>query len=214
MKSTKFLLLAWFICNIHFLNSQLYNISTEPYPFFDGSSDILLFEGGKYLLEKTPLNVFPGYDKIYPELPDVAIEILPGYGSMDKDYEVEWLLIDSVLYMTNIRFEYCLGLDPEKAKEFFPNDEQFIRMEKLTQRKFEKYKYLKGFTYIPNPYGVIEGDWISGVYYIKKPMNINEPKENWYLAPSYRLEFEKGKLISLTKAYKIPNAELLPDKSE
>ena len=196
-----FILYFLFLGNILSPKAQLLQRPTsESYQFFDGSSDILIFDGEKYLLEKTPLDVFPEYDKIYPELPYVLIEILPGYGSMDKNYEVEWILTDSMLYLSNITFEYCLGLDPGNAKEIYPNNEHFVRMEKLTQRKFEKYNYLKGFIYIPNPHGVIKADWVTGIIHMKKPQGKNESYKSWAVAPSYRLVFKKGKLISKSEA--------------
>lgn len=186
--------------NMTFLKAQLRDPITEQYDFSDGTLDILNMDGIKYSMEQSPLNVFKGYIKLYPEIPMVIEETMPGSRYTDKNYAIDWILVDNLLYLSDIHFRsYLLKDSVYIIKYFSNNNEKFARMERLTQRKFEKYKYLKEFTYIPNPYGVLEASWVTDTIYIKKPYRHNESYEGWKATPSYRLVFNKGKLMSMSE---------------
>lgn len=184
-----------------YMNAQVRDTCTFYYNFIDSSSDIFHYEGKKYLMEKSPLDFFEGYRELYNEIPKFLVETMPGGGSVDKNYAAGWIIRDGELYLSNINFKDCVGVLPDGVEKLYPDNEVFKRMERLTQRKFEKYTYSKGFNYIPNPYGFLKASWFTGTLFVKRPLDSDrqETLAHWQAEPSLRLIFQEGKLISITK---------------
>ena len=183
--------------------------------FGGGTLDLFHHNGTKYLMRTTPLNIFSGYKNLYPEIPNVEIEAIPGtMGFVDKNYAAEWIIIDSILYLSNINFDDCFSMDPKVIQKLYPDKEHYVRMEKLTGEKFKKYNPKNQEIQVPNSGHLLRASWFTGILHIKKPLDYehNESFQKWLKTSLYRLAFEKGKLLSIAETHKVDKTDLLEIK--
>lgn len=170
------------------------------------TSDVLYLNDSTpfYLMEKSPLKAFQNYRDIYDSYHEFAIvemdmilgSFIPPRGNK---YYVRWLLLDSTLYLGDIRF---FDNVPDSV---FPNNKQYRIMEELTQVKFDKEVARK--YELPDSMQLEEGlmpaVWVSDVFLIKqvrfaKPRQYPEESyESWTKKPCIELVFQKGKLVSM-----------------
>lgn len=183
--------------------------------FYGGTLDVFHYNGTKHLMRTSPLDIFSRHKNLYPEIPNVEIEAIAGtMGFVDKNYAAEWIIIDSILYLSNINFDDCFSMDPKVIEKLYPNKEQYIRMEKLTGEKFKKYKPKNKEIQVSDPGHLLRASWFTGTLYIKKPLDYehNESYPNWLRTVFYRLTLKNGKLISITETYKVDKTDLLKIK--
>ena len=179
-----------------------------------------------YLMNKSPLEAFPGYKDLYAsfDLPQV-IPWIP-YGvrvNRRGTYHVIWCLRDSMLYLSDIDITHASFCE---YKSFFPNNEQYKLMEELTKVEFDKsYPLPSGnpLTY-HNTIGMMlatwsndtilikissgqylggQGEWrsfycadLNDTIWYKRPAPLLE-LDKWMKIPSEELIFKNGKLISM-----------------
>ncbi|MDD4090002.1 MULTISPECIES: hypothetical protein [Proteiniphilum] len=151
-----------------------------------------------YLMDQSPLKVFYNYQDIYDTYHEfVPVEDYMGIGMFilsgpNTSYYAHWLLIDSTLYLNDIKFF-------EDPSTIFPNNEQYRLMEELTQVKFNKNVSRK--YHLPNSIlseeGLMPAIWVSNVFLIKKARKYEENFESWMETPCIELVFQKGKLVSM-----------------
>ncbi|SFL04961.1 hypothetical protein SAMN05216357_111107 [Porphyromonadaceae bacterium KH3CP3RA] len=171
------------------------------------TSDMLYLNDSSsfYLMNQSPLKVFHNYQDIYdPYHEFVPVEFDMEIGSfippgLNTSYYVHWLLIDSALYLSEIKF-----FEDPSAIFPFPNL-QYSLMEELTQVKFNKEVSEK--YHLPNSIlsegGLMPATWVSNVFLIKKTRVVKsreypeESAESWIKKPCIELVFQKGKLVSM-----------------
>lgn len=152
-----------------------------------------------YLMDQSPLKVFHQYQDIYDRYHGFArVEIdmiLGGFipPGPNTTYYAYWLLIDSTLYLSEIKF----FLDPSDIFPF-PNL-QYRVMEALTKVKFNK---VIGEKYqLPNKIvskeGLMPAIWVSNKFLIKKVRKYEEDIDSWIKRPCIELVFQKGKMVSM-----------------
>ena len=161
-----------------------------------------------YLMDQSPLKVFHQYQDIYDRYHGFArVEIdmiLGGFipPGPNTTYYAYWLLIDSTLYLSEIKF----FLDPSDIFPF-PNL-QYRVMEGLTKVKFnkeigEKYQLPNS---IVSKEGLMPAIWVSNLFLIKKARlgkvreYPEESAESWLKRPCIELVFQKGKLVSMKES--------------
>ncbi len=152
-----------------------------------------------YLMDQSPLKVFHNYQDIYDAYHEfVPVEFDMGIGRFirpgpNTSYYARWLLIDSTLYLSDIKFF-------EEPSTIFPFPNiQYRLMEELTQVKFNKD--VSGKYHLPNSIlseeGLMPAIWVSNVFLIKKVREYEENIKSWMKAPCIELVFQKGKLVSM-----------------
>lgn len=162
------------------------------------TSDVLYTNDSTYfLMDKSPLEKFPDYKKLYDRYKDKTIENVDvAYGSAIRpdgttNYFIVWYLNDSLLYLSDINFFLII----DRIENIFPNNEQYKLMEQLTGVKFDtKYDRSK-MPKIVNPFGSMPATWFSDTIIVKLAKNrINFHK--WENEPCRELIFKNGRLIS------------------
>ncbi len=126
-----------------------------------------------YLMNKSPLEAFPGYKDIYASYnlsKPISWTWIP-YGAEvmrhpEATYQAIWCLRDSALYLSDIVFfqvYFC------EYKSTFPYDEQYKLMEKLTGVEFdENQSPLSGNPFRHrNTIGMMPATWSSDTILIK-----------------------------------------------
>jgi len=175
------------------------------------TSDMLYLNDSSsfYLMDQSPLKVFHYYQDIYDRYYDFApveIDMILGGSippSPNTSYYAYWLLIDSTLYLSEIKFFQ----DPSTIFPF-PNL-QYRVMEGLTKVKFNKEvsKKYQLPDKIVSEEGLMPAIWVSNLFLIKKARlgkvreYPEESAESWMKRPCIELVFQKGKMVSMkTKA--------------
>ncbi len=233
MKKYNYFLLIFLLINslIGLIEAQQFPKSKNLSEFMRKSktTDILYINDTVvYLMDKSPLEVFSGYKDLYAlsNLPQTADLPWMPFGvrvNRPATYNVIWCLRDSMLYLSDIDISnasFC------EYKSFFPNNEQYTLMEKLTKMKFDK-KYPLPYSSRPltyhNTIGMMPATWCNDTILIKisrgqylggrgEPLPIYCPDINdtirikrparsmeidkWIKIPSEELVFKNGKLIS------------------
>lgn len=155
-----------------------------------------------YLINKSPLDAFPGYKSLYSRYKEIAtVELKVEFGTEihpfnNTTYQVIWCLKDNMLYLSDIYFYSIANHD---YASIFPNNEQFKLMKKLTKVDFDTTK--PPLTSDPfkhsNTIGMMPATWFNDTLFIKRARKSFEDIEKWLLStPSEELIFENGKLIS------------------
>lgn len=178
------------------------------------TSDEIYLNGTKYFITKSPLAVFKGYDKLFsdPELEAKYRKIsnyltsIPEVGSssyplvQDKKYSALWKIVDNKLFLNDIKL--AMIVDPaEETQKLFPNNEQYIAIERLTGGKFDTAHNASTAEPVA-PQGVIPATWVNGKYLIK------EFPEHWWKTSIkewdnkydvFEIVIKDGKIISIEK---------------
>lgn len=173
-----------------------------------------------YLMDKSPLEVFPDYKDIYesfnlPQPPSLPWMPYGARVNLPATYHAVWCLKDSMLYLSDIEIQNASICD---YKSFFPNNEQYTLMEELTKGKFDKKYPLphssRPWTY-HNTIGMMPAKWCNDTILIKisttqylggqgrlRPFYCPDLNDTiWYKRPAPPMEL--GKWI------KIPGEELV-----
>ena len=122
--------------------------------FHCSTSDRFHMNGRSYLMDRSPLSIFPGYADIFR--PEGFIESLsvPTFEieeeTLDKFYIVQWRLRHDSLYLQSVDFDWRVVLTTKNASELYS------LIEKLTGRKFDENVR-------------IFADWVNGRYRVKLP---------------------------------------------
>lgn len=156
-----------------------------------------------YLMNKPPLEIFPGYKNLYNSYKEVKpVKLKIEFGSEihpfnNTLYQVIWCLQDSMLYLTDIKF-YSISICDYKS--VFPNNEQYKLMERLTKVNIDKTKRpLSNDPYRhTNTLGMIPTTWSNDTLLIKRAKKSFEDPKKWLLStPSEEIIFRNGKLVSI-----------------
>ena len=163
------------------------------------TSDMLYLNDSSsfYLMDQSPLKVFYNYLDIYKTYKGIlAVESDPEPGTFvlsgPNSYYLHWLLIDSTLFLTDIKFF-------TNPSTIFPNNEQYRLMENLTKVKFNKdvsRNYQLPHSILSEE-GLMPAIWVSNIFIIKKVRKYEENYESWIEIPCIELVFQKGKLVSM-----------------
>ncbi len=236
MKKYSYFLLIFLLINgtVGFIEAQQFPIPKDRYAFEflkkSKTTDVLYINDTVvYLMNKSPLEVFPGYKDLYASfnlpqpsgLPWIPFGVRVNH--LFTAYRAVWCLRDSMLYLSDIEIPLASFCD---YKSFFPNNEQYALMEKLTKVKFDK-KYplpYKDELYLyHNTIGMMPANWCNDTILIKisrgqylggqgmelpifcpdlnDTILIKRPArsmelDKWKKIPSEELVFKNGKLIS------------------
>ena len=188
------------------------------------TSDALYWRGEIYHLDHSPLNGFAGFDTLFSDYPKkrpitfslpadpskkrpcgISLDLpdasqSKGYYAIedpickDKKYSVLWKIVGDSLYANEI-YLYLLE-DPRLDAQFvYPDNTQYRTLEQLCGGKFTETNPAAGVA--PGaPHGVMPATWVSGDYFVKPAKTYDE---KWFSLPVWRLTFDKGKLIGVTK---------------
>lgn len=156
-------------------------------------SDTLNIGNKDILLENSPMLFFPDYNKLFNDRTEVTI-LVTGLGK-EKGYSVNFIVKDSILYLkrvtpkgTDIEAFSTEKKDPTRVYKIKVSKEEIkARVEKMTNRKFDRK-------------GLLKADWISGVFYggvdgefIGKVYGSNYSTNTYF-----KVVFEKGVLKEST----------------
>ena len=166
------------------------------------SCDELFWNDKAECLSKSPIEGFPRFREFFREIPmekgDDWIKFFEiDSDRRDKNYSIQWKLIDSTLYLNDIYF-YTLK-DPKKDLPLFFVDENepYRRMEKYINQKFDQRSPVGRVKPI-STYGVIAATWFSGSILIKAPFpSGNITFDKWLHYPFIKLTFLSGKLTEV-----------------
>lgn len=175
------------------------------------TSDVLYTNDSTcFLMDKSPLEKFQNYKKLYDRYKDKTIENVDvAYGSAIRpdgttNYYIVWYLNDSLLYLSDINFFLIL----DGIETIFSNNEQYKLMEQLTgvkfdtiyenhtRNKYEETKYDRSKMPINvNPFGSMPATWFSDTIIVKLAKNRID-FHKWEKEPCRELIFKNGRLIS------------------
>lgn len=219
---------------VGFIKAQQFPIPKDMYSAFEffkksKTADMLYINDTVvYLMSKSPLEVFPGYKDLYSSFnlsQNLPLPWMPPGSrvNLPDTYYVIWCLSDSVLYLSDINISHASFCD---YKSFFPNNEQYALMEKLTKEKFDKrypLPYKDELYLYHNTIGMMPAAWCNDTILIKisrgqylggqgkelpifcpdlnDTIRIKRPAplmelDKWKKIPSDELVFKNGKLIS------------------
>ena len=183
--------------------------SESPRTFRDRlrTSDALFWKDEVFHIDRSPLEIFEGFDTLFSDYPDKVgrglstpgIPLPKGYFAIDdpprcdKPYSVIWKIAGDTLYANEIYFYQ--GASPrEDALRIFPHNQQYRTLERLIGGKFSETN--PAAKVAPEaPHGVMPAIWVSGDYFIKEPYTYDKKWET----PVLRLTFDKGRLIEVKK---------------
>lgn len=174
MKKYYYLLLIFLLVSSSFIKSQQLPrdiIHSEFIPKAKTNDLLYVNDTVVYLMSKSPLEAFPGYNDLYSSfnLPQVVGQPWMPLGvrvNRPAAYHAIWCLRDGMLYLSDIDISnasFC------EYKSFFPNNEQYNLMEELTETKFDKnYPLPPGspLTY-HNTTGMMPATWSNDTILIK-----------------------------------------------
>jgi hypothetical protein len=168
------------------------------------TSDILYFNDTTYyLMDESPLAVFPDYRDLYHsydkvnrnvDFQKVGNSMISPYRSLMK-YYVVWFLKNSRLYMGEIKF-FALLFNNEDD-EVFPHGEQYKLMEKMTGQRFDRKIRSTMNRDIGHSLGAMPAVWFSDTIIVKQAEKLEGTISKWSQIPCHELIFKNGKLISV-----------------
>jgi len=148
----------------------------------------------RYMINKSPLESFEGYEILYDKynIKKGEINFMWGFevGPVDKNYQCVWILKNKKLYLSHINFYL-----PETYSNF-KNNEQYALVEQLTGVKFDVGKASLYPFKNKKTYGLMPAIWFSDVLYVKKAMIRGKDTDlnKWTRKPYLKMVFEKGEL--------------------
>jgi len=176
------------------------------------TSDVIYINDSTYfLMDRSPLDPFPDYKRIYDGMLEFYRRNYSMYGwliSPDTTTTcmIDWCLKDSMLYMSDI----IPNLPFDEIAGIFPNNELYRRMENLTGVKFDpEYKDQVSYTYkdypsnpligynTHRPPGAMPALWFNDTLLVKRAWTYGENLSDWEKESCRELVFKNGKLISV-----------------
>lgn len=175
------------------------------------TSDMAYWNGEMYHFDRSPLELFSGYDTLFLDFEERArkAQVVFGFSLVDnpemyyplqyplyrdKEYSILWKIAGDSLYVNEIYF-YKSDQSQEDSERIYPRNEQYQTLERLTGEKFSETNPAARVE--PEaPHGVMSADWVSGDYFVKPAKTYDE---KWFSLPVLRLTFDKGKLINVKK---------------
>ncbi len=161
---------------------------TRPTVFHSKTSDRFCMDGQSYLMDRSALSGFPGYEDMFrPDTIAVGSLPVPGKeGKSDKFYVVQWGLHHDSLYLQAVDYD-------RRVAQTIKDPEVLYRLiEKLTGRTFDAS-------------GRIFADWASGCYRVKLPDTppslqemppLKTESSHWSMRRHVELTFDNGRLVS------------------
>lgn len=178
-----------------------------PRQFHSWTSDVILTDSARYLVDRSPLKGVKGYEKFFflgeeilmyngiPGDDDGRADMFPSHGECEKEYIAVWKLADSMLFLT--------GLDPLSNRVGIKGDTQHIRPMKeilIGRSLIDEETPLDG-TPIPCT-------WVTGTYYVKKGSeHYGNIYADYQTRPFYEMIFENGRLLSVRRIETQPRTQ-------
>lgn len=208
------------------LRPDFFQKNEAPKIFACRTNDMFFMDGQRYLLDRSPLAAFDGYEKIY-KAPGTIIAMRPfDVVRAEKDYMAFWAVCDGSLYLFDADYDrkrwneqIQWGETPRKKEDLLAT------VERTTGRKFRKNRKIAGC--VPDGFSAtadkaIPARWVTGTLYAKRPFMTDPntwPKADsakaWIQAPFLELTFEKGKLVATeirtTPPITFPEPQAKPD---
>ena len=179
------------------------------------TNDVIYIDSVAHLMDQSPLSTFPEYKKIlfdgtvadfYKLMPRATSARI---GLKDKEYSAQWVLVDSMLYLSDVSFLYAVGkkkVIPSMVKDKVEiqvidcviGDQYYKMLETLTGTKFMQ-KRLLVYSNVPvSRFGLMPAGWFNGVLNIKRVIDpLKETLEEWEKVPYRQLTFEGGRLTEM-----------------
>ena len=156
-----------------------------------------------YNLSECPLSVFEGYKRLFP-VPVSVADQRGGYVRKDKNYFAVWAVIDSMLYLCDVRIDAFRNdsdrdAEREKERQYLPDNKKYRLIEKMTGEKFQMSTGGVKKSVPSKPQGVLPATWFDGVVLMKK--NTADAFEIWFTTPFLEVAFRKGKVISVKEVW-------------
>ncbi len=164
-------------------------IKNEYFSFKDMNNESLIFmdnfdpnsKNNMFSINKSFIKTYDGYKNIFPEFTFAEIS----YYSLqfnDKNYSLNWLIKDDILYLTKAD-----GLC-EENNLILKNVNGYNRIEKFLNRKFDiPFKENKDFSNFADK-KIMKADWVNGIYYVHQKSETNKEL-------LYELKFKNGELV-------------------
>ena len=173
---------------------------TMRVPGFESEThDHLIWEDSVYCINKSPMSYFDGYKEFeYPNMETEILHVIVGGIPSAYTKSIDWAIIDSILYLCDVRYR----MKEENPSEY---EKRHLPLEKFTGIKFASPVFQVPDTLKNriNPNGVMQAQWFSDTLYIKPPIFCNERygwlKENGYNPYYIRLIFREGKITEIEK---------------
>ncbi len=179
------------------------------------TNDVIYIDSVAHLMDQSPLSTFPEYKKIlfdgtvadfYKLMPRATSARI---GLKDKEYSAQWVLVDSMLYLSDVSFLYAIGkkmVIPMMVKDKMVfqeidgviGDKYYKMLEILTESRFMQKKLLVYSNVPVSRFGLMPAGWFNGVLNIKRVIDpLKETLEEWEKVPYRQLTFKTGRLIAV-----------------
>lgn len=158
-----------------------------------GTLDLALWNDSVCFMSESPISRIEGFERLFSSVEDDYLHVTFMPTIEDKKYGLNWMIINSKLYLcAGVYFPY-IKEKSEKLKKL--NNMARDTLEAFTHCKFIKKEQWDG---VPDAHiektaqGLIEAKWYTGTLYVvpTKAFNKKQPP------CSYSLTFEKGNLVS------------------
>lgn len=184
------------LCGVFVLPScERASDGAPPRQFHSWTTDVILTDSARYLVDRSPLKGIKGYEKFFflgeeilmyngiPGDDDGRADMFPSHGECEKEYTAVWKLADSMLFLT--------GLDPLSNRVGIKGNTQHIRPMKeilIGRSLIDEETPLDG-TPIPCT-------WVTGTYYVKKGSeHYGNIYADYQTRPFLRNDFRKRQII-------------------
>lgn len=218
-KSLYMLLISLFLSNhISVIMAQeeeteAMELTAANFDLVAATNDVVYIDSVVHMMDQSPLSPFSEYKKILFDGSVTETYKLKDRGTCariglkDKEYSAEWVVVDSVLYLSDISFLYAVGkkkvipkmINGKLTVELIDcviSDKNYKMLEVLTDTKFIR-KMLLVYSNVPvSRFGLMPAVWVNGVINIKRVIDpLQETLEEWEKVPYRQLTFESGRLI-------------------
>lgn len=174
------------------------NFKADDVFYQDGGPDTLIYRDSVYYFNKSPIQQFAGYTKLFSD-EETALLIKPG----SKGYRLRWVIKDNKLYIDNITLvsEGYKYIKNEEGKVIGRTTEPFYLSKEEIKSRLEKFlgaKFDKNNNLLPV-------NWVKGEFLVK---NLNLRDYNSTLVEKQRgTELKRVKFI-------FDNGGILKSKTE
>ncbi|MDD4822060.1 MAG: hypothetical protein PHI48_05830 [Bacteroidales bacterium] len=190
-------------------------LTAATFDLVAATNDVIYLDSVAHMMDQSPLSCFSEYKKILFDGTVIDTDKLiqratcARIGLKDKEYSAQWVIVDSLLYLSDVSFLYAIGkkmVIPMMVKDKMVfqeidgviGDKYYKMLETLTESRFMQKKLLVYSNVPVSRFGLMPAGWFNGVLNIKRVIDpLKETLEEWEKVPYRQLTFKTGRLIAV-----------------
>ena len=195
--------------------AEAMELTAANFDLVAATNDVVYIDSVVHMMDQSPLSPFSEYKNILFDGSVTETYKLKDRGTCaaiglkDKEYSAEWVVVDSVLYLSDVSFLYAVGKKKVIPKmvngkmtvdliDCVITDKIYKMLEVLTDTKFIGKKLLVYSNVPVSRFGLMPAVWVNGVINIKRVIDpLQETLEEWEKVPYRQYTFKSGRLIGV-----------------